>query len=368
MKKLTGIVTLLFAFGLYGEYVQAQESPALFASRANARIAKASGLKNKWDGPTTGPKISAKQRRIVMITADMRNPSLMALQRGLREATTTAGWELIVMDTWSLPNKRGDAFSRAMALKPDGIILAGIDAKDQQKEINQANKANIAIVGWHASFKLGPTDGLFTNIGTDPKEVAQTAALFAALEANGKAGVVVYTDSSSLYMVAKSNEIADTIKLCQSCSLLGMEEIPLISPNEKMSASVTSLMKVHGKKWTHTIVVNDLYLDAMTTPAVENALGDSKMQGISAGDGSDSAYKRIRNKKFQVATIPEPLQLHGWQLVDELNRSFSNEKPSMYSTAAYIVTNQNLVYHGGQANSFDPDNGYRNEYKKIWGK
>ncbi len=368
MKKLTGIVSFLFTFGLYGDYVQAQESPALFVSRANARIAKASGFKNKWDGPTTGPKIAAKQRRIVMITSDMRNPSLMTLQRGLREAIGVAGWELIVMDTWSMPNKRGDAFSRALALKPDGIVLAGIDAKDQQKEIGIAAKANIPIVGWHASLKIGPTDGLFTNLGTEPKDVAQTAALLAALESNGKAGVVIFTDPSSLYMVAKSNEIADTIKLCQSCSLLGMEEMPLISANDKMAASAANLYKVHGKKWTHTIVVNDLYLDAMTTPAVENALADSKMQGISAGDGSDSAYKRIRNKKLQIGTIPEPLQQQGWQLVDELNRALSNEKPSLYSSQAYVVTNQNMVYHGGQSNTFDPDTGYRNEYKKIWGK
>jgi ribose transport system substrate-binding protein len=147
-----------------------------------------------------------------------------------------------------------------------------------------------------------------------------------------------------------------------------MEEMPLISANDKMAASAASLYKVHGKKWTHTIVVNDLYLDAMTTPAVENALGDSKMQGVSAGDGSDSAYKRIRNKKLQIGTVPEPLQQQGWQLVDELNRAMSNEKPSLYSSQAYVVTNQNMVYHGGQSNTFDPDTGYRNEYKKIWGK
>ncbi|MBI3229460.1 MAG: substrate-binding domain-containing protein [Burkholderiales bacterium] len=368
MKKLSGFAALIFAFGLYGDVVQAQESPALFVSRANARIAKTMGFKNKWDGPTAGPKMAAKPRRIIMITSDMRNPSLMTLQRGLREAGTVAGWELIVMDTWSMPNKRADAFSRAQALKPDGIILAGIDAKDTAKEIAAATKANIPVIGWHASLKNGPTDGLFTNIGSDAKEAAQTAALLAVLDSNGKAGVVVFTDTSSLYMVAKSNEIVDTIKLCQTCSLLGLEEMPVISANEKMAATVTNLTKTHGKKWTHTIVVNDLYLDAMTTPAVEKALGDSKMQGLSAGDGSDSAYKRIRNKKLQLGTVPEPLQQQGWQIIDEFNRAFSNEKPSLYMTPVYVVTNQNMVYHGGTANGFDPDNGYRNEYKRIWGK
>lgn len=367
-KTITGIAAFFFAFGLYAETVQAQESPALFVSRANARIAKTMGLKNKWDGPVLGPKIAAKPRRIALITSDMRNPSLVSLQRGLKEAIAVAGWELVTMDTWSLPNKRGDAFSRAMALKPDGIILAGIDAKETQKEITAAANAKIPVVGWHASHKLGPTDGLFTNIGTDPKEVAQTAALLAVLEANGKAGVVVFTDPSNLYSVAKSNEVVDTIKLCQTCSLLGLEEMPLIQAAEKMPASLSSLAKVHGKKWTHVIAVNDLYLDAMTLPAAEAALGDLKVQGLSAGDGSENGYKRIRNHKMQLGTVPEPLQQQGWQLVDELNRSFSGEKPSLYSMPVYAVKFDNLAYHGGPNNHFDPDNGYRNEYKKIWGK
>lgn len=363
-KTSSAILALLFAFGLYGETVQAQESPALFVSRANARIAKTMGFKNKWDGPVSGPKMDAKARRIIMITSDMRNTSINSLQRGLREAMAVAGWELFVMDTWSLPNKRGDAFSRAMALKPDGIILAGIDAKDTQKEISAAKAAKIPVVGWHASFKIGPTDGLFTNLGTDPKEVAQTAALLAVLDSNGKAGVVVFTDPSNLYSVAKSNEIADTIKQCQTCSLLGLEEMPLISAKDNMAGAIANLNKTHGKKWTHVIAVHDMYIDAIN-PASSDT---DKLQVLSAGDGSNTAYRRIRERKLQFGTVPEPLTLQSWQLVDELNRAFTGEKPSMYSTPAYVLTLQNMAYHGGPANLFDPDNGYRNEYKKIWGK
>jgi len=54
--------------------------------------------------------------------------------------------------------------------------------------------------------------------------------------------------------------------------------------------------------------------------------GDGDPQNISAGDGSESAYQRIRDKDYQSATVPEPLNMQGWQLADELNRAFAHEK------------------------------------------
>jgi LacI family gluconate utilization system Gnt-I transcriptional repressor len=65
---------------------------------------------------------------------------------------------------------------------------------------------------------------------------------------------------------------------------------------------------------------------------------------------------------------PEPLNLQGWQLVDELNRVFAGEKPSGFSSAVHIVTHENVEFDGGKNSLFDPDNGYRDQYKKIWGK
>ncbi|WP_338847043.1 substrate-binding domain-containing protein [Massilia sp. W12] len=365
-KTLTGVIAFVLAAGSLPAYVQAQESPALFVSRANARIAKSMAFKNKWDGPTSGPKMPGKAQRIILITSDMRDTSIQALHRGLKEAASAAGWELHHMDTWSLPYKRADAFARAMALKPDGLILAGLNAKDVEKEIQSAK---IPVVGWHASNKLGPTDNLFTNIGTDPKDVGQSAALLSVLESNGKAGVVIVTNPNQLYSVAKSNEVVETIKQCQTCSVLALEEIPLMAANEKIPLMLTNMAKQHGKRWTHTIVVNDMYIDAMTGPTSEAPLAEVKdMHTLSAGSGVESAYKRIRNQKLQFGTVPEPVNMQAWQLIDELNRAFAKEKPSLYSPPAYVVTQQNMVFNGGKANYFDPDNGYRNEYKKIWGK
>ena len=69
-----------------------------------------------------------------------------------------------------------------------------------------------------------------------------------------------------------------------------------------------------------------------------------------------------------MATVPEPLNLQGWQLVDELNRAFSKQSWSGYVPGVHLVTADNIGFDGGPNNVFDPDNAYRDHYKAIWGK
>jgi ribose transport system substrate-binding protein len=65
-------------------------------------------------------------------------------------------------------------------------------------------------------------------------------------------------------------------------------------------------------------------------------------------------------------TVAEPLNLQGWQLVDELNRAIQGEACSGYVTAPALVTEEGLANTEG--NTFDPNNGYREAYAAIWGK
>ena len=57
----------------------------------------------------------------------------------------------------------------------------------------------------------------------------------------------------------------------------------------------------------------------------------------------------------------------GWQAIDELNRAFAGQKDSGYSAPVHLVTPANIRFDGGRHNEYDPDNGYREKYRKIWG-
>ncbi len=98
-----------------------------------------------------------------------------------------------------------------------------------------------------------------------------------------------------------------------------------------MPQLTTSLLQKFGDKWTHSLAINDLYFDFMgPSLAAAGKNGDGAPKNISAGDGSESAFQRIRAKQYQDGTVPEPLNMQGWQLVDELNRAFAKQPWSGY--------------------------------------
>ncbi len=94
--------------------------------------------------------------------------------------------------------------------------------------------------------------------------------------------------------------------------------------------------------------------------------GDGSPKAGSAGDASEAAFQRIRNGQYQAITVAEPLNLQGWQLVDELNRPVSGEACSGYITSPLVP--QEGLTKMGDSNSFDPDSPYRAVYTAIWGK
>ncbi|MCU6434062.1 substrate-binding domain-containing protein [Undibacterium sp. Jales W-56] len=360
------LTVLLVAFCLITDAV-AQENPMQFLSRANAKVAKAAALKTRWEGPVDGPKL-LKKKKIVFIASDLSDPSISGLFNGVKEAINGAGWEILYIDCRGRCNQGAAIVSQALDMSPNGIILAGVDAAGQAKGLAAAAHAKVPVVGWHASIKSGPADGLFTNITSNPKEAAQIAALYGVVESNSKAGIVVFSDTSNPYSVAKSNAIVEVIKQCESCRLLSVEDVPVAEANTKMLHVVENLTKKFGAKWTHAIGVNDVYFDLMERPAIAALISTNKVSGLSAGDGSSGAFKRIRASSLQIGTVPEPLLMHGWQLVDELNRAFSDVAPSGYVTPVHLVTAQNIAYDGGPKNVFDPGNDYRSQYQRIWAK
>ncbi|AXF12941.1 sugar ABC transporter substrate-binding protein (plasmid) [Paraburkholderia graminis] len=341
-----------------------------FMSKAQAVVAAAVKPSPAWDGPTAGPK-AEPSKTVIYVASDLRNGGVLGVSDGVTEAARAIGWKLRILDGQGSVSGRTAAMNQALALNPSGIILGGFDPTEQAAVIRKAAGLKVFVVGWHAGPKAGPdpSTGLFTNVSTDPLQVARVAADYAVVKSNGTAGVVVFTDSLYKVAVAKSTAMADVIRQCKGCALLAVEDTPLAETSARVPQLSTSLLQRFGTRWSYSLGINDLYFDFMG-PALAST--GEKPSGppvnLSAGDGSESAYQRIRGNRYQAGTIPEPLLLHGWQLVDELNRAFSGAAPSGYSTPVHLVTPENIASDVGSNNVYDPANHYRDAYRRIWGK
>ena len=334
------------------------------------KIAVATMTKEKWDGPTAGPKAAAS-KTIVFVGGDMKNGGIQGVAKGVEEAGKAAGWTVRVIDGQATVSGRTAALNQALALNPAGIVIGGFDTVEQKVALANAAKSGIPLVGWHSGEKPGPnaTAGLYANVTTVTDDVADIAASWAIADSGGKAGVVIFTDSQYAIALYKARAMEAVVKKCGGCTVLSFEDSPIADSATRMPQLTTSLLQRFGDKWTHSLAINDLYFDFMAGSLTAGGKkGDGNPKAVSAGDGSEAAYQRIRSKKFQAGTVPEPLNMQGWQIVDELNRAFAKAPWSGYVPKVHLVTAENVAKDGGPKNLFDPDNGYRDHYKKIWGK
>tara|TARA_Y100001956_G_C4120024_1_gene186903 strand:- start:291 stop:1406 length:1116 start_codon:yes stop_codon:yes gene_type:complete len=369
MYKLFARLFLLFltsAVGTQATYAMEDE----FLSYARSQVSKAISGSPVWDGPTSGPK-AVYDRNVIFVASDLRNGGVYGVGKGMSEAISNLDWHLRFIDGLGSEVRQGAAIRKAIGFQPDAIVLGGIDALRHKEVLTFAQSLGIVVVGWHATELAGgsPEIGLYTNITTDPLDVAEIAALLAIVDSNGQANTLIFTDPNYKIATIKSTAMAETIKRCHGCELLEVKSLHLDKIAEQMPGTLEKLWEKHGQRITHILAINDLYID-YAIPSLESnqEKNNTLPQNISAGDGSKAAYKRINSDKFQLATVPEPLYLQGWQIIDELNRAFHDMPPSGYSAPVHLVTPKNVSDLIGVKGSgiYDPDNGYREAYLKIW--
>jgi ribose transport system substrate-binding protein len=323
-----------------------------------------------WDGPTTGPK-ALPGKLVVYVAQDMRNGGVLGVSRGVQEAARAIGWNLKIIDGVGTVAGRIAAINQAVALKPDGIVLGSVDVQEEAKAIRAAAQHGIKIVGWHSTASSAPVRDppIFTNVTTDATNVAKVAAAFALQTTRCSAGAVIFWQSGDAIGIKKAQTMRDVIRACPGCKVLDYVNTPLADTAARMPQNTTSLLQRFGKGWTIGLGINDLYFD-FASPALRSAgvPASGPPNFISAGDGSISAFTRVRSGDYQIGTVAEPLNEAGWQLVDELNRALAGQPPSGYVAPVHLVTKDNIQYDGGPNNIYDPDNNYRSHYQAIWGK
>ncbi|MFE2286338.1 substrate-binding domain-containing protein [Streptomyces sp. NPDC059443] len=316
-----------------------------------------------WDGPTTGPP-AVPDKAIVYVAQTMTNPGVAGVAKGVREAAAAIGWQVRVIDGDGTPAGIQAALSQAVTLKPSGIVIGGFDPLLTAEQTARAAAAGIALIGWHAVDSPGPSTSprLFTNITTKVEEVARVSADWVIARSDGDAGVVIFTDDSIPFARNKSELIKRQLATCSGVRLLATENIPIPDASQRTPREVSSLVSRFRGRWTHSVAINDLYF-ADAAPALRAAgrPGGGPPFNIGAGDGDPSAFQRINSRRFQTATVPEPLAQQGWQIIDELNRAFAGRPASGYVAPAHVVTAEN----SGGATSWDPQ-GYQEAYQSIW--
>ncbi len=348
-------------------FLMAGAANAVQPSIAEARqvVATAAQHGAPWHGPQSGPQAQSG-KTVVIVAEDLRNGGVVGAAQGMREAAKVLGWNIKIMDAGGPAAGRTRALANALVVSPDGLVLCGSDAIEANPELTAFTDKGIPIVGWHAGPTPGPIAGtpVAMNVTTDPLEVARVTAMDAVAQSEGHAGVVIFTDSRFRIAMAKANAMAAVIRACEGCTVLEMRDVALSDADAKMPEVTRDLLQRYGRRWTHALAINDVVFDRAVPVLTSAGLQGPSL--LSAGDGSAAAFLRIQARTFQTGTVAEPLNQRGWQALDELNRLFAHQPASGFAAPVHLVTSDNIAFDGGPRLQYDPDNGYREIYRRIW--
>ncbi|MBN9010181.1 MAG: substrate-binding domain-containing protein, partial [Rhizobiales bacterium] len=217
--------------------------------RMKADIARSVGPQTQWDGPTDGPK-AAKDKSIAYVSLTQNSSGNADSARGAEEAAKVLGWKFTLLDGKGTATGGADALAQAIALKPDAIILGSVSIENNKTLIKQAADQGIVVIGWHATDKPGPVADppVFTNVGTDPWDIAYTAGEYAVVHSNGTAGVEVISDRQYPIVVTKTDAIEKAVKECTGCTLLSEDNGPFGEVPQRTPGLINSLLQRYGDK------------------------------------------------------------------------------------------------------------------------
>ncbi|WP_431774615.1 substrate-binding domain-containing protein [Streptomyces cucumeris] len=334
-------------------------------ARAERAVKKAQDVDAPWKGPTTGPS-AVRGKSVVYLAQTLSNPGAAGVAQGVQEAASILGWHARTINGEGTPAGIRAAFERALDLDPDGIVIGGFDPGSVADEVARAEAAGIEVIGWHATAAPGPSakPGLFTNVTSRVEDVARISADWIIARSHGRAGVVLFTDATVPFAKHKSDLIKKRLATCPDVKLLSYRNVPIPEAGKRSIGEVRALLSRFGDKWTDSAAINDLYFrHSAAALRAAGKDGAGAPYNIGAGDGDPSAFQRVNGQRYQAATVPEPLSEQGWQIVDEFNRAFADRSPSGYVAPVHVTTAAN----SGGALSWDSE-GYRQAYRKIWGK
>lgn len=318
--------------------------------------------------PPAGPAAQTG-KTVVFVASDFRNGGVMGVYRGLEEASRILGWKLVLEDGQGKLAVQTALVDRALATHPQAIVFGGFDPDALTEQVAQARRQHTVLVGWHAAKEPGPTSHLFVNIATRADDVARLAAEMVLSDARAlqrPVGVVLFNDDQYAVANAKTAVMRQTIEACHghsACKVLAVQNLRISDAAGAMPRLVPQLLKTHGSAWTYSLAINDVYFDEINFPLLRAQRND--IRNVSAGDGSAKALGRIAaGVSQQIATVAEPLKLHGYQLADELNRAFAGAPPSGFQSQPLLLTTE--VLRQADKRGAEASLGFEAAYRKIW--
>ena len=258
------------------------------------------------------------------------------------------------------PQGEHDAFKRAVAMKPSGILVSATDASILTPDINAALDQNIPVITIDSD---APESKRLFFVGTDNYNAGLIGGHMTAKLLNGKGNVVIFT-------IPSQSNLKDRLQGYQSAFAdhTDIKVMQVVDMNGNSDVAFDSTKKLLDSK---SKVDAFICLEAIACPAVADVVNRANMAGkvtVIAMDTDPLTVDWI-NKGVISATIaqkPYTMAYYGAKLLDDLhhhppsplagewNKNIFSPIPTRVDTGTFVVDKTNV---GGLAKAPAPMSG-----------
>jgi ribose transport system substrate-binding protein len=339
--------------------------PTLSVAEARAIVAERTKPQSAWTGPTEGPKAPLGSFTLAYVSPDQSYTPHVLWGKGVEAGAAALGWKVITFNGQGSVGGTLAAMQQALAANPAAIITPA-DANALQKPIKDAVARHIPVIGIHATAFPGPDPslGLYMNIVSNPAEIGQTEAAYVIAQSGGTARDIHMVDNSYAIARFKARATTTPIANCPGCKMLETVNMPLAEASTRMTSTISGLLARYGDSWWMTTCCDGYYTNAAAALRAAGA-APAKIRLVGA-DAPPSAYDMIRKGGFEVASVPEPSSLFGYEAVDAVVHAMAGAEPAHFLQPVFLIVKDNVDSEGGSANEFVPSNNFACHYTNIW--
>jgi ribose transport system substrate-binding protein len=288
--------------------------------------------------------------KYILVVDNSKIPYWQTAVRGLNHAATEmkVKSELQGSDSHDINGER-EAFRRAVAEKPAGILVSAADANSLTPDINSAVDAGIPVITIDSD---APESKRLFFVGTDNYNAGTTGGKLAAKLLNKKGNVVIFT------MPSQGN-LKDRLAGYQAAFADGtdIKVLQVVDMNGNSDIAFDSAKKLIDAK---TKVDAFICLEALACPAVADVVNRSNMSGkikIIAMDSDPATVDWIKKGVISatIAQKPYTMAYYGTKLLGDIHLNPSKQLagkwaenlyspyPVFVDTGSFVVNSDNLA-------------------------
>jgi ribose transport system substrate-binding protein len=317
-------------------------------------------------GPAFDARRAVRGKRIFEIPITSEVPFVTAVEKGMRQAASEAGADLVVFPNQGKPTQWAQGIRTAISQNADAILLLAQDPKLVGPQIEQARQAGIPVVVLRTTGERERCTAGTTCIPGPFEQAGRLEADFVTADSGGKGEVVVITSNDAPSTAPLVRGLKDEFaELCPACELHFID-VPIPDWATRLRTEVQSAL-IRYPNANYLIPIYDS-MSQFAVPAIVAANRAGRVR-IATFNGTPFVLKMLQDEDVVAMDVGENLSWIGWASMDQAFRVIAGKKPVGSENTPLRVFDDSNVDEAGRPPKFDEGYGdaYLDGYRKLWG-